>query len=181
MGFGGSCFPKDVLALSKTATDNQYDFKILNAVLDVNSIQRERIADKIIEHFEDLKGKTIGIWGLAFKPNTDDIREAPALYTIDKLLERGAKIKAFDPEAMGNIKAIYGDKIELVSDQYEAILDADALAIMTEWSVFRTPSFKTIKKLLKTPIIFDGRNLYDIETMKEEGLQYISIGRSKVL
>lgn len=180
VGFGGSCFPKDVLALSKTAIDNEYEFQILNAVLDVNTIQRERIADKVIAHFDNLEGKTIGIWGLAFKPNTDDIREAPALYTIDKLLSKGAKIKAFDPEAMNNIKEIYGDRIELASDQYEAIIDVDALAIMTEWSVFRTPSFKTMKKLMKDTVIFDGRNLYDLESMKEEGFVYESIGRSKI-
>ncbi|MCL4107808.1 UNVERIFIED_CONTAM: hypothetical protein GTU68_027193 [Idotea baltica] len=180
VGFGGSCFPKDVLALSKTALDHKYDFKILNAVLDVNTGQRERVADKIINHFGDLEGKTIGIWGLAFKPNTDDIREAPALYTIDRLLARGAKIKAFDPEAMDNIAEIYGDKVELVSDQYEAILDSDALAIMTEWSVFRTPSFKTMKKVMRNPIIFDGRNLYELEAMQEEGFHYESIGRSIV-
>lgn len=180
VGFGGSCFPKDVLALSKTAIDNKYEFKILNAVLDVNSSQRERIADKLIAHFGNLKGKTIGIWGLAFKPNTDDIREAPALYTIDKLLSKGAKVKAFDPEAMENIHRIYGGNIELVSDQYEAIIDVDALAIMTEWSVFRTPSFKTMKKLMKTAVIFDGRNLYDLESMKEEGFIYESIGRTKI-
>jgi len=180
VGFGGSCFPKDVLALSKTAADNKYDFKILNAVLDVNQVQRERIADKIIQHYDSLEGKIIGIWGLAFKPNTDDIREAPALYTINKLLAAGAKVKAFDPEAMENIREIYGDKIELANDQYEALIDTDALAIMTEWSVFRTPSFKTIKKLMRTPTIFDGRNLYDLEMMKEEGFYYESIGRSKI-
>ncbi|WP_235299257.1 UDP-glucose dehydrogenase family protein [Portibacter marinus] len=180
VGFGGSCFPKDVLALSKTAKDHDYEFKILNSVLDVNAVQRERIADKIINHFESLEGKTIGIWGLAFKPNTDDIREAPALYTIDKLLAKRAKIKAFDPEAMDNIREIYGDKLELVNDQYEAIIDADALAIMTEWSVFRTPSFKTMKKVMKRPIIFDGRNLYDLDAMNEEGFHYESIGRAKI-
>ncbi len=180
VGFGGSCFPKDVLALGKTANDHDYDFKILNAVLNVNSVQRERIANKIISYFDDLNGKTIAIWGLAFKPNTDDIREAPAIYTINKLIERGAKIKAFDPEAMENISKIYGNKIELVSDQYEALIDADALAIMTEWSVFRTPSFKTIKKLMKSARIFDGRNLYDLNTMKEEEIYYESIGRSKI-
>ena len=181
VGFGGSCFPKDVLALSKTAVDNQYDFKILNAVLEVNALQRETIANKILSYFSSLEGKTIALWGLAFKPNTDDIREAPALYTIDKLIAAGAKIKAFDPEAMDNIREIYGDKIELVADQYEALIDADALAIMTEWSVFRTPSFKTMKKLLKAQVVFDGRNLYDLETMQEEGFTYESIGRSKVI
>lgn len=180
VGFGGSCFPKDVLALSKTAEDHKYNFKILNAVLDVNASQRERIADKIIQHIHDLEGKKIALWGLAFKPNTDDIREAPALYTINKLLDKGAELYAFDPEAMPNIKAIYGDKITLVEDQYEALIGANALAIMTEWSVFRTPSFKTMKKLMQEPVIFDGRNLYDLQTMKEEGFYYESIGRNKV-
>ncbi|MEL7118758.1 MAG: UDP-glucose/GDP-mannose dehydrogenase family protein [Bacteroidota bacterium] len=182
VGFGGSCFPKDVQALAKTAVENQYDFKILNSVLEVNGIQRSIIAKKIIEHFNgDVKGKTIGLWGLAFKPNTDDIREAPAIYTINELLAAGAHVKAFDPEAMDNIKAMYGDKIQLCKDQYEAIIDADALAIVTEWSVFRTPSFKVIKELLKNPIIFDGRNLYDLKEMKEQGFYYESIGRNKVL
>jgi UDPglucose 6-dehydrogenase len=181
VGFGGSCFPKDVLALSKTANDHSYDFKILNAVLNVNTLQRESIANKIIDHFDSLEGRTIAIWGLAFKPNTDDIREAPALYTIDKLIDKGAKIKAFDPEAMENTRSIYRDKVEFVADQYEALIDADAVAIMTEWSVFRTPSFKTMKKLLRQPIIFDGRNLYDLDAMQEEGFIYQSIGRAKVI
>jgi UDPglucose 6-dehydrogenase len=182
VGFGGSCFPKDVQALSKTAVENKYDFKILNAVLEVNGIQRSVLAKKIKEKFgEDLKGKTIAVWGLAFKPNTDDIREAPALYIIDELLKAGAHVKAYDPEAMDNVKELLGDRIQLVEDQYEALIEADALAIVTEWSVFRTPSFKVMKNLLKNPFIFDGRNLYDLEFMKDQGFYYESIGRNKIV
>ncbi len=182
VGFGGSCFPKDVQALAKTAVENAYDFKILNAVLQVNGIQRSLLANKIKEKLgEDLTGKTIAIWGLSFKPNTDDIREAPALYIIDELLKAGASIKAFDPEAMENVRALLGSKIHLVEDQYEALIGSDALAIITEWSVFRTPSFKVMKNLLKNPFIFDGRNLYDLEFMKDQGFYYESIGRNKVL
>ncbi|MEO0788750.1 MAG: UDP-glucose/GDP-mannose dehydrogenase family protein [Bacteroidota bacterium] len=178
VGYGGSCFPKDVKALAFTAHEHDYDFSILKSVIGVNNQQRLRIAEKLDEFFEgDLNGKTIALWGLAFKPNTDDIREAPAIYTIDYLLERGAHVRAFDPEAMENIKAIYGDRITLVQDQYEALIGADALAIMTEWSVFRTPSFDVIQKLLKEPVIFDGRNLYDLDRMKQLGFHYNSIGR----
>lgn len=181
VGYGGSCFPKDVQALAKTAEQNKYDFKILKSVMNVNDIQRSILAKKIKEHFDgDLMGKTISFWGLAFKPNTDDIREAPAIYIIDELLAAGAKIKAFDPEAMDNIKALYGDKITLVNDQYEALIDADALAIVTEWSVFRTPSFNVMKELMKEPYIFDGRNLYDLNRMEELGFFYNSIGRNEV-
>lgn len=182
VGFGGSCFPKDVQALSKTAVQHEYDFKILNAVLEVNGIQRSVLAKKIITYFNgDLAGKTIAIWGLAFKPNTDDIREAPALYIIQELLGAGAKVKAYDPEAMDNVRVLMGDKIELVEEQYEALIGADALAIVTEWSVFRTPSFQLMKNLLKNPLIFDGRNLYDLDFMKDQGFYYESIGRNKVL
>lgn len=181
VGFGGSCFPKDVQALMRTANQSEYDFQILDAVLKVNSEQRRLLAKKIKSYFNDnLAGKTIAIWGLAFKPNTDDIREAPALYIIDELLEAGAKIKAYDPEAMENIRAIYGDKIQLTSDQYEALIGADALAIVTEWGVFRTPSFKVMHELLKESVIFDGRNLYDLERIEEQGFHYLSIGRNPV-
>ncbi|NNC71077.1 MAG: UDP-glucose/GDP-mannose dehydrogenase family protein [Flavobacteriaceae bacterium] len=181
IGYGGSCFPKDVNALVRSSDEANYNFKILKSVLDINSKQKKSLIPKVRKYFKnDLKSKKVAIWGLAFKPNTDDIREAPAIYTINKLLKHGAKIKAFDPEAMDNIKAIYGNKIELVSDQYEALIDADALAIMTEWSVFRTPSFKTMKKIMKAPKVFDGRNLYALETMKEEGFEYHSIGRETV-
>ncbi len=181
VGYGGSCFPKDVKALAKTAEEFTYDFRILKSVMGVNDQQRLRIAEKILAYYNnDVKGKTIALWGLAFKPNTDDIREAPALYTIDTLLEAGAHIKAYDPEAMENIRAIYGDRVTLVSDQYEALIDADVLAIMTEWSVFRTPSFEVIKNLLHEPVIFDGRNLYDLDRIKEYGFYYDSIGRNLV-
>ncbi len=178
VGFGGSCFPKDVQALAKTADQHDYDFKILDAVLSVNRRQRLKVADMIEAYFEgDLVGKTIALWGLAFKPNTDDIREAPALYTIDKLLEAGAQVKVFDPEAMNNVKELYGDRLTYAEDQYEALIGADVLAIVTEWSVFRTPSFKVMTELLQNQIIFDGRNLYDLDRMKEEGFEYYSIGR----
>ena len=181
VGYGGSCFPKDVQALAKTANDFAYDFNILNAVMGVNDRQRYTLADKIKAYFGDkLSGRTIGIWGLAFKPNTDDIREAPALYTIESLLEAGATVKAFDPEAMENIQRYFGDRIELCKDQYEVLINADALAIITEWSVFRTPSFQVMKELMKSEIIFDGRNLYDLEVMAEIGFHYHSIGRETV-
>lgn len=181
VGYGGSCFPKDVQALAKTANEFDYDFKILKSVMHVNDIQRVVLAKKISQYFNgDLKGKTIALWGLAFKPNTDDIREAPALYIIEELLATGAKIRAFDPEAMDNVRAIFGDKIQFADDQYEALIGADALAIVTEWSVFRTPSFKVMKELLKTPAIFDGRNLYDLEYMETEGFYYESIGRDAI-
>jgi UDPglucose 6-dehydrogenase len=181
VGYGGSCFPKDVQALEKTATENAYDFKILRSVMEVNASQKIRVLDKIKAYFGgDLSGRTIAIWGLAFKPNTDDIREAPALYTIDGLLEAGAQVRAFDPEAMDNVRAIYGDRIFLAKDQYEALIGADALAIVTEWSVFRSPSFEVMKKLLKADAIFDGRNLYDLEQIAQAGFYYESIGRNAV-
>ncbi|MBK7406777.1 MAG: UDP-glucose/GDP-mannose dehydrogenase family protein [Saprospirales bacterium] len=181
VGYGGSCFPKDVQALAKTAREYQYDFKILHSVMEVNTIQKIKLADKIKAFFgKDLKGKTIALWGLAFKPNTDDIREAPALYTIDALLEAGATIRAFDPEAMENVRAIYGDTVFMAKDQYEALLGADALAIITEWAVFRSPSFEVMKELLKDRLVFDGRNLYDLVQMQDAGFYYESIGRDAV-
>lgn len=181
VGYGGSCFPKDVQALAKTALDFAYDFRILNAVMGVNDRQRYTLADKIKAYYgDDLSGRSIGVWGLAFKPNTDDIREAPALYTIETLLDAGAKVKAFDPEAMDNIRRYFGDRIELCKDQYEVLINADALAIITEWSVFRTPSFQVMKELMKHDVIFDGRNLYDLDAMAEHGFHYHSIGRESV-
>ena len=181
VGYGGSCFPKDVQALARTANHSAYNFKILNAVMDVNENQRIILADKILNFFNhNLTGRTIAIWGLSFKPNTDDIREAPAIYIINKLLEAGATVKAYDPEAMENIKKLFGDRIQLTSDQYETLIDADALAIVTEWSVFRTPSFKVMKELLKQNVIFDGRNLYDLTRMEEQGFYYNSIGRNLI-
>jgi UDPglucose 6-dehydrogenase len=181
VGYGGSCFPKDVQALAHTAGEHGYDFRILKAVMNVNTDQRFRIADKLEAYYgDDLKGKTIALWGLAFKPNTDDIREAPALYTIDRLLAAGANVRTFDPEATDNVKAIYGEKITFCDDQYAALDGADALAIMTEWSVFRTPNFDRMKESLNSPVIFDGRNLYDLRRMVEAGFYYDSIGRGVV-
>ena len=178
IGFGGSCFPKDVQALEFIADEKEYDFKILKSVLNVNRKQRVVLYDKLVDFFGDeLSGKNIAIWGLAFKPNTDDIREAPALYIIDKLLEKNCKIKAYDPEAMENVKAIYGDKIEYSTNMYDATENQDALLIMTEWQVFRTPDFKKLEKNLTEKVIFDGRNLFDLEFMSELGFYYSSIGR----
>lgn len=180
VGYGGSCFPKDVQALARAADSSSYDFKILNAVMDVNARQKKVLSDKIIAYFGgDLTGKVIGVWGLAFKPNTDDIREAPALSIIDDLLAAGAEIKAFDPEATDNVRAVYGDKITFCSAGYDAIDGADALAVVTEWQVFRTPDFNKVKQLLKAPVIFDGRNVYDPEQMSELGFHYESIGRPR--
>lgn len=182
VGYGGSCFPKDVQSLAKTAEAIDYDFKILNAVMEVNDSQKLKVAEDIIEKLgSDLSGKTIALWGLAFKPNTDDIREAPAIYTIRKLLELGAKIQAYDPEAMDNMKTLFSDNIEYGHDMYEVLENADALAIMTEWNVFRTPNFDKIKAMLGKPMIFDGRNLYDLKHMEELGFTYRSIGRKNIL
>ncbi len=181
IGYGGSCFPKDVQALAKSAKDSNYDFKILNSVMDINQKQKTKLIAKIKEHFNnDLSGKTIAIWGLAFKPYTDDIREAPALYNIEELLALGAKVKAHDPEAMENVREILGDKIELYEDQYEALDGADALLIITEWPVFRQPEFDTVEQKLKNKVIFDGRNLYKVEEMEEIGFTYYSIGRKEI-
>ncbi|MCC6411107.1 MAG: UDP-glucose/GDP-mannose dehydrogenase family protein [Saprospiraceae bacterium] len=181
IGYGGSCFPKDVQALAKTASVSSYDFKILKSVMKVNSLQKGVLTKKIKRYFKnDLAGKTIAVWGLAFKPNTDDIREAPALVIIDELLALGAHVQAFDPEAMNNVKAIYGNRIKFVDNMYDVMQGADALAIMTEWSEFRTPDMERMASLLREPLIFDGRNLYDTEVMKASGFHYESIGRPKV-
>lgn len=181
IGYGGSCFPKDVKALAKTAKDYDYDFKILKSVMHVNKLQKLRMVEKMNAYYEgNLNGKTIAIWGLAFKPNTDDIREAPALEAINDLLEAGATVRVFDPEAMENVKAIYGDKLIYAASKYETTNGADCLAIMTEWNEFRTPDFGELKQQLGDKVIFDGRNLYDLEALKEAGLTYLSIGRSAV-
>lgn len=178
IGYGGSCFPKDVKALRKSGLDNNYDFKILDAVINVNARQKLVLIPKIESHFNnDLKGKNIAIWGLAFKPETDDIREAPALYMIDALLEAGCNITAFDPEAMPNVKRKLGGKINFADSMYEALSKADALIISTEWSIFRTPNFAKIKDIMNSPTIFDGRNLYDVKDVENEGFKYVSIGR----
>ena len=181
IGYGGSCFPKDVQALAKSAEENKYDFKILNAVMDVNEIQKKVLVEKLRDYYKDgLKGKKFALWGLAFKPETDDIREAPALYIIDELLKDGAEVIAFDPEGMPNVKKILGDKISYATNRYDALDGADALLIITEWSVFRTPDFDFMKEKLKAPVIFDGRNLYDLERVKECCFYYNSIGRKVV-
>lgn len=178
IGYGGSCFPKDVKALHKSGLDNNYNFKILDAVINVNARQKLVLIPKIESHFNnDLKGKNIAVWGLAFKPETDDIREAPSLYMIDALLEAGCNITAFDPEAMPNVKRKLGDKINFADSMYEALKDADALIISTEWSIFRTPDFNKMKTIMSSPTIFDGRNLYDVTDVKSEGFKYVSIGR----
>ncbi len=181
IGYGGSCFPKDVKALQKSGRDNGYEFDILDAVIEVNNVQKTILLPKVLSYFNnDIKGKKIAVWGLAFKPETDDIREAPALYIIDELLKYGAQVIAFDPEAMPNVKKKYGDEISFADTMYDALNDSDALIISTEWSIFRAPDFSKIKELLNNYIIFDGRNLYDVEDMKKENIQYISIGRKEV-
>jgi UDPglucose 6-dehydrogenase len=181
IGYGGSCFPKDVQALAKSSKDAKYDFKILNAVMDVNHDQKTKLIPKIKEYFKgNLKGKTIAVWGLSFKPHTDDIREAPALYNIDALLEAGAIIKAHDPEGMENVKRIVGEKIKYCVTPYDAAEGADAVFIATEWPEFRTPDFDRLSSILKNKVIFDGRNLYELDMMKDLGYAYFSIGREVV-
>ncbi|HET6244798.1 MAG: UDP-glucose/GDP-mannose dehydrogenase family protein [Bacteroidetes bacterium] len=181
IGYGGSCFPKDVQALAKTSKDNSYDFKILNSVMQVNERQKTIIVSKLKKYFKNnLKGKKIAVWGLSFKPDTDDIREAPALHIINELLELGATITAFDPEAMNNVRKLYGNKIDLNNDQYQMLKDADCLLIATEWAVFRNPDFNKIAALMKNKTVFDGRNLYDLNVMKDHGFYYDSIGREIV-
>jgi UDPglucose 6-dehydrogenase len=182
VGYGGSCFPKDVQALSKAAEENKYEFKILNSVMEVNETQKRRLVVKLREHYgaDGLKGKHFALWGLAFKPETDDIREAPALYIIDDLIAAGATVTAYDPEGMPNVKKLLGDKITYAKDRYSALENADALLIVTEWPVFRTPDFDFMKEKLNAPVIFDGRNLYDLDRMKDYGFYYSSIGRKVV-
>jgi len=178
VGYGGSCFPKDVQALAKTADDHEYDFKILKSVMSVNGLQKLKAFSKLKEIYgEQLKEKTIGIWGLAFKPNTDDIREAPALFLIEDLLAEGTKVKVYDPEAMPNVKEVFQDKIEYCPSYTKASTDIDTLVIMTEWAVFRNPDFSHLQEEIKDKVIFDGRNLFEPKEMKELGFQYFSIGR----
>ncbi len=180
IGFGGSCFPKDVSALLKSGHQNDYKFSIIDAVLEVNDQQKLKLFEKVQDYFGDVNGKKLALWGLAFKPDTDDIREAPSLYLIEALLNKGAQIVAFDPEAMDNVKSLLGDRIDFVSNQYEALEGADALLIATEWSVFRNPDFSKVKNKLNAPVIFDGRNLFDLAEMKENGFYYSSIGRATI-
>lgn len=181
VGYGGSCFPKDVQALARSAKAVGYDFHILNAVMEVNEAQRIHLIKSIKAYFGgEIKGRHFALWGLAFKPNTDDIREAPALYMIEALLAAGATVAAFDPEAMNNVKQQLGDRIQYVSSQYEALQDADALIIATEWNEFRAPDFSQIASKLKQKAIFDGRNLFDVKRMKQLGFHYVSIGRMAI-
>ncbi|MDZ4810607.1 MAG: UDP-glucose/GDP-mannose dehydrogenase family protein [Bacteroidota bacterium] len=181
IGYGGSCFPKDVQALVKSASDVKYDFKILSAVMEVNGLQKLHLIPGIKKHFgNNLKGKHFALWGLSFKPGTDDIREAPALYMIDALISEGATVSAFDPEAMKNVKEQVGNKIVYAESQYEALKDADALIIATEWNEFRTPDFSKIAATLKNKVIFDGRNLFDLEAMRNLGFHYESVGREVI-
>ena len=181
IGYGGSCFPKDVQALARSSNEINYEFKILEAVMQVNENQKFHLVEKIKTYFKnDLSGKKIALWGLAFKPNTDDIREAPALKMIDEFIKAGASVSAFDPEAMPNVKNDLGDKIEYCENQYDTLKNADALVIATEWSEFRTPDFNRISSLLKNKVIFDGRNLFDLTQMEDCGFYYASIGRRTI-
>jgi UDPglucose 6-dehydrogenase len=177
VGYGGSCFPKDVKAILRFAEDLGYEFKILEAVETVNQRQKARLVEKMQTHFGSLKGKTVALWGLAFKPRTDDMREAPAITIVERLLAAGAKVQAFDPEAMRVAKTLFGTKVLLAERSYDALKGADALAIVTEWNEFREPDFARMRKLLKTPVIFDGRNIYSPAIMKAQGFTYYAIGR----
>lgn len=178
IGYGGSCFPKDVQALSKSAAEVKYDFKILEAVMEVNENQKMHLVPRIKEYYNnDLKGKHFAMWGLAFKPNTDDIREAPALVMIDALVKEGATVCAFDPEAMSNVRNLIGDKVSYCDDQYSALENADGLIIATEWNEFRTPDFEKIEAALRQKAIFDGRNVFDVAQIRQKGFHYVSIGR----
>lgn len=181
IGYGGSCFPKDVQALAKSASDVKYEFKILKAVMDVNTTQKTKLIDRIKKYFGgSLKGKTIAVWGLSFKPHTDDIREAPALYNIEEFLKEGAIVKAHDPEAMENVRQLFDSKISYFDSAYDAAEGADAIFIATEWPEFRTPDFEKLTSLVKARVIFDGRNVYELDVMKEQGFTYFSIGREVV-
>jgi UDPglucose 6-dehydrogenase len=177
VGYGGSCFPKDVKALIRFSADKDYDFEVLKAVESVNDRQKRVLIAKLRRHFKSLKGRTIAIWGLAFKPKTDDMREAPAIVIIRALLEEGAKVQAYDPEALRIARAIFGSKVTYAAKSYDALKGADALAIVTEWHEFREPDFERMRKLMRSPIIFDGRNIYNPDQMKAHGFTYSSIGR----
>ena len=182
IGYGGSCFPKDVQALARLGKQHDYTFEILNSVVSVNEKQKQTLVHRVKRYFnQKLEGLKIAIWGLAFKPDTDDIRQAPALHVIDQLLKLGANIVAFDPQAMGNVQQSYGDEIQFAENEYQALENADALVIATEWAIFRTPDFGKIRSKLKRPVIFDGRNIYDLDHMKNRGFYYESIGRNTVL
>ncbi len=181
LGYGGSCFPKDVQALHFTAAQHEYDFSILDAVMKVNYEQRKQFFNKVLNKYNgDLSGKIVALWGLAFKPNTDDVREAPAIYLIEELLKLGAKVRAYDPEAMEHVKGQFGDKVHFSHDPYDALENADMLLIATEWNTFRSPDFDKVAKLMKHKVIFDGRNLYHLKHMKDLGFYYYSVGRKTI-
>ncbi|MFM7079015.1 MAG: UDP-glucose dehydrogenase family protein [Bacteroidota bacterium] len=181
IGYGGSCFPKDVQALAKTSDDYGYEFRVLDSVMKVNATQRTIIFDKIMKFFgNNISSKRIAVWGLAFKPDTDDIREAPALFLIEKLLSAGASVSVFDPEAMPNVEKVFGSRITYANDQYECVNGADGLLIATEWAVFRTPDFDLMSKAMKSKVVFDGRNLYEPSKMQQLGFHYESIGRQPI-
>jgi len=177
VGYGGSCFPKDTKALLKASADRGYEFRILQAVEAVNETQKARIVRKMEAHFTELRGRTIAIWGLAFKPRTDDMREAPAIAIIERLLELGATVRAYDPEATVTARRLFGDRITLCEKSYDALAGADALTIVTEWNEFREPNFARMRKLMRQPVVFDGRNIYTPEQMRALGFTYVSIGR----
>jgi UDPglucose 6-dehydrogenase len=177
VGYGGSCFPKDVKAMIHFAAEKNYEFRVLHAVEDVNKFQKTRLFTKMKAHFGGLKGKTVAVWGLAFKPKTDDMREAPSIPLIDALLGAGAAVQAYDPEATKIAKGIFGPKVTFAAKNYDALKGADCLAIVTEWNEFRRPDFARMRKLMRTPVVFDGRNLFTPEQMKQNGFTYYSIGR----
>ncbi len=177
VGYGGSCFPKDVKALVRSSADHGYDFRILEAVEAVNQSQKARLVQKMQDYFGELRGRTIALWGLAFKPRTDDMREAPAITIVEQLLSLGATVRAYDPEAGPTARAIFGDRVTLTEKSYDALPGADALAVVTEWNEFREPNFQRMRELLKAPVIFDGRNIYSPEHMRSLGFSYFSIGR----
>jgi len=177
IGYGGSCFPKDVQAILKFSADKGYHFQILDAVERVNRQQKALLVDKMTKHFGSLAGRTIALWGLAFKPRTDDMREAPAITIVEKLIEAGAKVRAYDPEAMKIAKRIFGNRVTFVERGYDALVGAEALALLTEWNEFREPDFAKMRKLMHSPVVFDGRNIYNREQMKADGFTYYAIGR----
>jgi UDPglucose 6-dehydrogenase len=181
VGYGGSCFPKDVQAIIHTAQEHRMDFPLLRAVEDVNQRQKHRLVEKVVAEFgEDLKGRRFAVWGLAFKPRTDDMREAPSIVIVEELLRRGATVAVHDPEALGEAERVFRDRVSYHRVNYEALKDADALLIVTEWNEFRRPDFARMKTLLRRPTIIDGRNLYEPETMREHGFAYLPIGRAAV-
>jgi len=181
VGYGGSCFPKDVKAIIRTANDNNLDFRMLRAAEEVNERQKRTLFEKVTQHFGDyLRGMRFAVWGLAFKPRTDDMREAPAVTIIEALLKAGAEVHAHDPEALGEARRVFGDQIHYHRVNYDAVVGADALLIVTEWNEFRRPDFERMRSLMKHPVIFDGRNVYDVEEMRELGFTYYSVGRRPV-